>query len=142
MRELLVLGLAKKAGLIEIGEESVSAAAHRKRARLILSASDASDASKRHARAYADTCGIAWALLPLDKASLADVLGRGAPGMLAICDWGLAAKLAALLAEGEPEKYNELSEQLNIKVERANRRRRETAAHRRNVRTGKRRNND
>ena len=78
-----VLGLAKKAGLLEIGDESVNIASKRGKAKLILSASDASDASKRHAKYYAENSGGEWAQLEFTKSELAEIIGRGAPGISA-----------------------------------------------------------
>ena len=46
---LNLIGLAKKAGKLEVGEEPVGAAARSKHARLILIASDAADNTRRRA---------------------------------------------------------------------------------------------
>ena len=51
---LSLIGLAKKAGRVEIGEEPVGSAARGKKARVILIAADAADASVRRARSFAD----------------------------------------------------------------------------------------
>lgn len=137
-RALGMLGLAKKAGFLEIGDESVSVSAKRGKAQLILSASDASDGSKRRAAGYAEMCGAFYGEFMMDKAELSSVIGRGAPGIIAVTDVGLAAGIAARLAETEG-KFSELAAILQEEADRANRRRREAAAHRRNIRTGKRR---
>jgi ribosomal protein L7Ae-like RNA K-turn-binding protein len=89
-KTLNLLGIAKKAGLLAIGDESAGAAARAGKARAILSASDASDGSKRRAKAYAETCGAVHAIMPYDKTQLGMTVGRGTPGMLAILDAGLA----------------------------------------------------
>ena len=57
---LNLIGLAKKAGKLEVGEEPVGAAARSKHARLILIASDAADNTRRRARHFGDVdrlCG-------------------------------------------------------------------------------------
>lgn len=136
---LNMLGIAKKAGLLEIGEESVSATARRGKAHVIFSASDAADASKRHAKSYADAARIPQAELMYSKADLGQMLGRGSPGMMAVTDAGIAASLAVMLAETDEGKYGELSQQLQRKADRVQQRKREAAAHRKNIRTGKRR---
>ena len=46
---LNLIGLAKKAGKLEVGEEPAGAAARSKHARLILIASDAADNTRRRA---------------------------------------------------------------------------------------------
>lgn len=136
---LRILGLTKKAGFLEIGEESVAAAARRGKTHLILSAMDAAEASKRHAQTYSETHGAFYAALPHTKAELGGLLGRGTPGMLAITDAGLAAKLSSMLAADDPETYRDDAAKLVERAARTQQRAREAAAHKRNIRTGKRR---
>ncbi|NLA86369.1 MAG: 50S ribosomal protein L7 [Clostridiales bacterium] len=134
-----LLGIAKKAGLLEIGDDSVGQAARSKKARVILSASDASEGSKRRARGYAEACGSIHLVLPSTKEELSLIVGRGSPGMLTILDAGIAAKYVSMLASGDPEQYGEAAGRLAVKAERVLQRRKETLAHKRNKRTGKRR---
>jgi len=89
---LRILGLAKKAGLLAIGSESVAEAARLRKAAAILSASDAAERSKKQARRNAEDCGIAHIILPYTKLELGAVIGRGEPGMMAVLDKGLADK--------------------------------------------------
>ena len=91
-RNLQTLGLAKKAGLLAIGTEPVETAAKSGKAKVILSASDASDRSKRNAQGYAKLCGAEYIDAPYTKTDLGCMLGRGSPGIVAILDTGLAAK--------------------------------------------------
>ena len=132
-----VLGLAKKAGLLEIGDESVNIASKRGKAKLILSASDASDASKRHAKYYAENSGGEWTQLEFTKSELAEIIGRGAPGIIAITDPGLAHSFLVKLAESGTEGCEKIIEKLRNDAENQARRRREAAAGKRNNRTGK-----
>jgi ribosomal protein L7Ae-like RNA K-turn-binding protein len=134
-----LLGIAKKAGLLVIGEESVGAMARGKKARAILSASDASERSVRQARGFSEAYSVPHIPIPYTKDELGAVTGRGSPAMLALTDAGIAAKLASRLAAAEPEKYAEAAAQLAAKAERINARRTETLRHKRNLRTGKRR---
>ncbi|MDR0861704.1 MAG: 50S ribosomal protein L7 [Oscillospiraceae bacterium] len=136
---LSLLGIARKAGLLTVGEESVGAAARTKKARAILSASDASERSMRQARGFSEAYGMPYLPLPYTKDELGAVTGRGSPAMLALTDAGIAAKLAARLAVGEPDKYAVAAEALAAKSEKINARRTETLRHKRNIRTGKRR---
>ena len=131
-----VLGIAKKAGLLVIGDESVNAAAKQRKAKLILSAADASDASKRHAQYYAESGGV-WAQLEFTKSELAEVIGRGAPGMIAVTDPGLAHSFISKLAETGMKDCEHIIEKLRKDAENQTQRRREAAAHKRNNRTGK-----
>ncbi|SHI04452.1 Ribosomal protein L7Ae [Sporobacter termitidis DSM 10068] len=134
-----LLGIAKKAGLLEIGDESVGHAARVRKAKVILSASDASDGSKRRARGYAEQYGAIHLVLPSSKEELSAIIGRGSPGMLAILDTGIASKYVALLAQEDNAQYGEAAGLLAEKAERMRGRRAEARAHLRNKRTGKRR---
>lgn len=134
-----LLGIAKKAGLLEIGDESVGTAARARTTRVILSAADASDRSKKRAQGYAETYGSIHLVLPFKKEELAAVIGRGSPGMLAILDAGIAAKYVSKLASTAPEVYGEAAGRLAEKAERVRQRRKEAQAHLRNKRSGKRR---
>ena len=109
-RNLQLLGMAKKAGLLAIGGESVSAAAWSGKAAAIISASDASQGSIRRARENAKCCGVVHIVVPYTKFEFGNAAGRGSPGTLAILDAGLAAGFIGRLAESEPERYGEMAE--------------------------------
>ena len=64
---LSMLGLAKKAGRVEIGEEPVGAAARARDARLILLASDAADNTLRRARHFAEAGACLLTQIPATK---------------------------------------------------------------------------
>ncbi len=130
------LGLAKKAGLLEIGGESVGHAARQGKARVILSAQDASEGSKRRAGIYADRYGLKHLILPSTKQELGAVVGRGSPGMMTILDAGMAAKYVSVLAQADPAQYGEAAAQLEASAERI-RKRRKSTQHGRNKRTGR-----
>ena len=134
-----LLGIAKKAGLLEIGDDSVGRAARSGKAKVILSASDASEVSKRRARGYAETHGAVHLILPSTKEELGIIVGRGSPGMLTILDAGIAAKYVSMLAASNPDQYSEAAGRLAQKAERVRQRQKEALAHIRNKRTGKRR---
>lgn len=134
-----LLGIAKKAGLIEIGDECVNNAVRDRKAKVILSASNASDGSKRRASGYAQQHGLLHLVIPFTKEDLGAVIGRGMPGMIAILDAGIAAKYVAKLAQADPVQYGEAAAKLNEAAEQLQQRRKEALAHTRNKRTGKRR---
>ena len=69
---LSMLGLALKAGRVEVGEEPVGAAARAKKARVIFVAQDAAPSSVRRAQSFARTGSTLCVTLPADK----DALGR------------------------------------------------------------------
>jgi ribosomal protein L7Ae-like RNA K-turn-binding protein len=134
-----LLGLAKKAGLLEIGDESVGIAARARKARVILSAADASDGSKRRAAGYARQYGGIHLVMPFTKQELGTVLGRGSPGMVAILDAGIAAAYVSKLAKADPDSFSEAAEKLEEEARRVRQRQKEAQQHLRNKRSGKRR---
>ena len=71
-----MIGLAKKAGRVEIGEEPVGSAARSRHARVILVASDAAAGSVRRAYAFAQTGACLCLTIPADKDALGRALGR------------------------------------------------------------------
>ena len=107
-RDITFLGLIRRAGFLEVGDESVNAVARRGRARVILSAADASDNSKRRASGYARTYGTAYARLPWTKEELRNLLGRGEPAMLAVTDSGMAKALLERLERTNSENHRRI----------------------------------
>ena len=132
-----LLGLAKRAGKLEVGEEPTGAAARAKDARLLLIASDAADNSCRRLRHFADAGACLYAKLPCTKDELGSALGRTSCAMVAVTDVGFAEAVAKKLAEDNAEAYGEIAEKLSVKAQRAAERRRELERHEKNVRTGK-----
>ena len=132
-----LLGLAKKAGKIEVGEEPTGAAARAKDARLLLIASDAADNSYRRLRHFADAGACLYAKLPCTKDELGSALGRTSCAMAAVTDIGFAEAIAKKLAEDDAEQYGVLAEKLGVKAQRAAERRKELEQHEKNLRTGK-----
>ena len=68
---LHLLGLAKKAGRLEIGEEPVGAACRARQARLILLAADAAPNTCRRAAHFGEAGNILWLETPLARGSWA-----------------------------------------------------------------------
>lgn len=135
---LHLLGLAKKAGRLEVGEEPVGAACRARQARLILLASDAAPNTRRRAAHFGEAGGILWLEIPFDKGELGSVLGRASCAMLAFTDAGFAASACAKLAARDPDRYGPAALQLRTKADRLLQRQREQRQHEKNVRKGKR----
>lgn len=114
-----MIGLAKKAGRVEIGEEPVGSAARSKHARVILVASDAAAGSVRRAYAFAQTGACLCLTIPADKDALGRALGRSSCAMAAITDVGFADAIVKKLAVMDPEHYEQASQRLQIKARRA-----------------------
>lgn len=133
---LHMVGLALRAGRLEVGEEPVGAACRARDCRLILVARDAADNSFRRVRHFADAGQCLWVSLPCTKEELGQAVGRTACAMAAVTDIGFAEAIGWKLAALEPEKYAVTAEKLQVKAERAAQRRKEQQAHQRNVRRG------
>lgn len=134
---LNLIGLAKKAGKLEVGEEPVGAAARSKHARLILIASDAADNTRRRALHFGEAGECICLEIPPTKEDLGRALGRTSCALLALTDIGFAEAVAKKLAESDEAHYGEAAKRLAIKAARAAERRKELKQHEKNVRTGK-----
>lgn len=134
---LNLIGLAKKAGRLEIGEEPVGAAARSRQAKLILLADDAADNTVRRAGHFAEAGNVAALKVPYDKAQLGMAVGRASCAMLALTDTGLAASLLKKLSALDPERYGETAAALDTKAVKVLKRQKEQRAHEKNLQRGK-----
>lgn len=134
---LSMLGLAKKAGRVETGEEPVGAAARARKARVILVARDAGPSSQRRAFSFAQTGACLCLTVPADKDALGRSLGRTSVAMCAVTDIGFAGAIVKKLAAIDGEKYGAAAAQLDVKAQRAMERRAEQLRHEKNLRQGK-----
>lgn len=134
---LHLLGLARKARYLEVGEEPVGSACRARHARLVLLAQDASSNTCRRAAHFGQAGNVMWLQLPFSKAELGFQLGRGSCAMLAVTDFGLAAAVADKLALRDPERYGPAAQQLREKADRALQRQKERRQHEKNLRQGK-----
>ena len=138
-RALNYLALARKAGLIELGEEPVGAAARSHHARLVLVASDASDHTWRRAQSYVAGTEQQLIRLPYDKDQMGQAVGRTSLAMAAFTDPAMA--LAFVKALGQPQTHAKVLECLERKTQRVKQRQDEQKAHKRNVKLGRNRKN-
>ena len=115
-----LIGLARKAGKVEVGEEAVSVAARHHKARVILFASDAADNTLRRQESLGEQGSCPTVILPLTKAELGGSVGRNACALLAITDIGLAA---AVLKKLPQEEYGDMTGRLERRAEKTYRRR-------------------
>lgn len=133
---LHLLGIARKAGRVEVGEEPVGASARARQARLILVASDAADNSARRAAHFAQAGKAPWFRVPYTKGELGGTVGRASCAMLALTDVGLAAALLARLAAGAPETYGAAAAELSEKADKALQRQKEQRHHEKKLQKG------
>ena len=109
-KALGLLGLARKAGKLQTGEETVSAMLAEKHARLTVLASDAGEATARKIRGLAAGSRQRVLTIPYDKLRLGAVLGRPAVSVAAFADVSMALAFAKALPEGaaDPELLEDL----------------------------------
>lgn len=135
---LHLLGLARKAGKVELGEEPVGAACRARYAKLVLLASDAAANTRRRCAHFGEAGNVLWLEIPYTKEEIGFQFGRGSCAMLALTDSGFSASVMEKLAARDPEHYGPAAEQLRIKADRVLQRQREKRQHEKNLREGKR----
>lgn len=143
MREktLNLLGLMRKANAIAVGETNTGGAVRAGKAKLLLLAADASDNARSRARGFTHGRDVVMVTLPFTKDEIAVHVGVSGCAMAAITDIGFANAFMKSLAAAVPEGYDESTAEIQRRFEKADRRKKEAAAHEKNKRIGKRRNN-
>ena len=134
-RALNYLALGRKAGLIELGEEPVGAAARAQKARLVLVAQDAGDHTWRRAKSFVAGTNQLCLKVPYTKDELGMAIGRTSLAIAAFTDPAMA--LAFVKALPQPEKYSEELASLEERTRRVQQRQKEAKAHQRNKQTGR-----
>ena len=134
---LNLIGLANKAGKLEIGEEPVGALCRARQAKLVLLAQDAAPNTCRRAAHFGEAGNVLFLQLPFTKAELGMQLGRSSCAMLAVADSGLAASMVEKLSARDPDRYGPAAAQLRQKADRVLQRQREKRQHEKNLREGK-----
>lgn len=127
---LSMIGMALRAGRLEVGEDCVGQACRETRCRLALLARDAGESAGRRFRRFAQEGRCLAVTLPFSKEELGGALGRGECAMAAVTDLGLAQAIAGKLAGADPEQYAGAADRLRLKADRAAQRRAKTAARR------------
>ncbi len=134
-RALNYLALGRKAGLIELGEEPVGAAARAQKARLVVVAQDAGDHTWRRAKSFVAGTNQLCLKVPYTKDELGMAIGRTSLAIAAFTDPAMA--LAFVKALPQPEKYSEELASLEERTRRVQQRQKEAKAHQRNKQMGK-----
>ena len=133
-KALRLLGLARKARRLEIGEEPVGIACRSGKARLLLVARDAGDHTFRRARSFVSGSKCPYVCVPFTKDELGDGLGCNACALCTLLDPAFAKSCLEALGE---EGHDEILTQLTMQTQRMQKRRQEAEAHRKNVKMGK-----
>ena len=131
---LRLIGLCKKAGRLEVGEEPVGSACRARDCRLLLIAADAADNTVRRAAHFAQAGNCLTLRLPFSRDDLGRAVGRTSCALAAITDIGFASALAGRLAKADPETYGETAASLEVKAKRAQERRKEQLRHEKKLR--------
>ena len=134
-KALNYLGLARKAGLAELGEEPVGGAARALHARLVIVAGDASDHTWRRAMSFVAGTKQQVLRLPFTKDQLGFAIGRQELAIAAFTDAALAASFVKALPQ--TEKTAQVLEALNEKARQVKQRQKEAKAHQKNKQFGK-----
>ena len=128
------LTLARKAGLLCVGEEACGDTASAGKARLLLLAADASQNANRRAEGFLQNRRAPLRELPWTKEELSGLMGKNGCSMLCFTDLGLAAAFAGAMAEQDPG-WKETAELLLARRDKA--RRRKTAPRKHTAKVGK-----
>lgn len=135
---LHLLGLARKAGRLEAGEEPAGAACRARQAKLLLLAADAAPNTCRRAAHFGEAGNVLWLETPFGKSELGFILGRSSCAILALTDAGFAAAVVEKLSARDPQRYGPAAQQLRTRADRVYQRQKEQRQHEKNLRQGKR----
>lgn len=133
------LGLARKAGHLEVGEENVGTAVRLGKAKLVVLAADSSENARSRARGFLYGKKTPLLTLPFSKEDISLALGKNGCSMAAFTDIGLASSFVTAMAQDAPDTYEEIAQLLRAKNERSKQRMAESKAQSGNKKTGKRR---
>ena len=134
-RALNYMSLARKAGMIELGEEPVGAAARAGHARLVVVAGDASDHTWRRAKSFVAGSSQKCIKVPFSKDDMGQAIGRTSLAIAAFTDPAMA--VAFVKALDNQDRYRETVEELDQKAKKIRQRQNEAKAHQHNLKVGK-----
>lgn len=134
---LHLLGLARKAGKIEVGEEPVGSICRARKAKVLILAKDAAENTVRRAQHFAEAGNTLCVQTPFTKGEIGWAVGRESCAMAALTDAGMAASLMKKLAAANPEQYQQAAEALDVKAKKVLQRQREQRQHEKNLAKGK-----
>ena len=124
-KALNYLGIARKSGGIETGEDNSSGLVKAGKARILLVAKDTSDGAKRRAEGYVYETGTILVEVPFTKDEIAGITGKSGCSMAAITDIGLAAAFLKALADELGGDYTEKYERIKAIQQRIDKRKAE-----------------
>ena len=134
-KALHLLGIARKANRLAIGEEPAGIACRSGKARLLLVAQDAGEHTVRRAQSFCRSGKPAWMQVGFTKEELGNGLGCNACALCAVLDPALAKAFVETLGTGEGNEA--ILQELTRQTMRVQKRRQEEKAHRNNLKHGK-----
>lgn len=105
---LSIIGLARKAGMLAMGEEPCGNACRMFKAAAVFTASDAAENSVRRAAGFAQLGDVPHIKLSATKEELGASCGRSSLAMFAITDAGFALTIAKRLASCDTDALKAL----------------------------------
>ena len=121
-KALNYLGIARKSGALETGEDNSSGLVKAGKAKLLIVAADTSDGAKRRAEGYVYERATLLVEVPFTKDEIAGITGKSGCSMAAVTDLGLAGAFVKALADEYGEKYSGACEVMKAAMERAQKR--------------------
>lgn len=109
-----MLGLARRAGKLALGDELVRELCADKKARCVFVASDAGASTAKRAAQYAERANVPCVALPHGKDALGAAIGKNGCAVCAVSDMGMANAAVQKLAAMD-EGFAELAERLSEK---------------------------
>ncbi len=126
-KALGLLGLMRRAGAIELGEDNSAATVKDGKAKLLLFSSDVSEAARRKAEGFSHGRSVQLVPLHYTREELGAALGVKSCAMAALTDMGFSNALMKELNKQYPEEYSGVYEETAKRLEKTQRRRKETA---------------
>lgn len=127
-KALGLLGLMRRAGAIEIGEDNSALTVKSGKAKLLLISSDVSESAQRKAEGFSYGRSVLLVPLHYTREELGVALGITSCAMAAVTDMGFSNALMKELAKQQPEKYGAMYDETQQRLEKTQHRRKETAA--------------
>ena len=134
-----LLGLMRRAGAIAIGLDNTADAVREGKAQLLLLSRDAAEHARRKAKNLANGRSFMTAELPYTREELAASLGVSGCAAAAVTDLGFAGALMKELAVKDPEQFSDMAREMEMRCEKAARRKKETTSRKAMKRNVKRR---
>jgi len=126
-KALGLLGLMRRAGAIELGEDNSAETVKAGRAKLLLLSSDVSDSARRKAEGFSHGRNVHIVPLHYNREELGASLGVKSCAMAALTDMGFSNALMKELASRLPEEYGSVFEETSMRLEKTQRRKKQTA---------------